>query len=237
MITITDFLQDGQTVLPNILLRNYARIGLTDEEFIFLLQLYSKHLQGDDFPDLNQIAASMGKENQAIYRALNQLVAKGVLTIDTTTSPDGKGKDRYIFEAVWELLTALKEQEASAAQDADDEEQVRGLYQSFQEELGRTLTPLEYERIGQWLEADGYAPELIRLALKEAVLNDARSFKYIEQILLSWESRNIKTAQQVEGERERRRRLKLQQEVDKSQQGTKPKRKISMHNWLEGDGK
>lgn len=237
MISITDFLQDGQTVLPNILLRNYARIGLKDEEFIFWLQLYSKHLQGDDFPDLTAIAASMGKENQNIYRCLNQLVAKGVLRIETTDGTDSRGKDRYVFEAVWELLAALKEQDNTASMEADEEAQIRELYQTFQEELGRTLTPLEYERIGQWLEVDGYAPELIRLALKEAVLNDARSFKYIEQILLSWESRNIKTAQQVEGERERRRRLKLQQEVDKSQQAQKPKRKISMHNWLEGDSK
>ena len=37
--------------------------------------------------------------------------------------------------------------------------------------------------IGQWLNTDHYSPELIRLALREAVLNQAYSLKYIDRIL------------------------------------------------------
>ncbi len=36
--------------------------------------------------------------------------------------------------------------------------------------------------IGQWLNTDHYSPELIRLALREAVLNQAYSLKYIDRI-------------------------------------------------------
>ena len=39
--------------------------------------------------------------------------------------------------------------------------------------------------IGQWLNTDHYSPELIRLALREAVLNQAYSLKYIDRILLA----------------------------------------------------
>ena len=38
--------------------------------------------------------------------------------------------------------------------------------------------------IGQWLNTDHYSPELIRLALREAVLNQAYSLKYIDRIYL-----------------------------------------------------
>ena len=37
--------------------------------------------------------------------------------------------------------------------------------------FGRPLSPIELEMIGQWLNTDHYSPELIRLALREAVLN------------------------------------------------------------------
>jgi len=44
---------------------------------------------------------------------------------------------------------------------------------------------------------------LIQLALKEAVLSQAYSLKYMDRILLSWERKNLKTAAQVQREKER----------------------------------
>ena len=43
------------------------------------------------------------------------------------------------------------------------------------------------EMIKQWQTEDGYPDDLIQLALKEAVLNQAFSLKYMDRILLSWE--------------------------------------------------
>ena len=36
---LTKWIESGQTLIPNFLLQNYKRIGLTDTEFIFVLQL------------------------------------------------------------------------------------------------------------------------------------------------------------------------------------------------------
>lgn len=237
MLSLSDYLKEGQTVLPNLLLLNYTKIGLTSEELVFWQQLYRCHQQGDDFPDLTPIANSMGATQQQIYQLLNQLVLKGVLAIETVPTTNGRSQDRYDFQPIWEKLGELEKQTQQLSAEADEAGKVRALYQTFQEEFGRTLSPLEFERIGQWLEMDKYAPELIRLALKEAVLNQAMSLNYIEKILLNWESRNIKTPQQVEGERERRRRQQLQKEAEggKRKPTAKPasKPKVTLHNWLE----
>ena len=54
------------------------------------------------------------------------------------------------------------------------------------------------------MEEDHYHPEILKLALREAVLNQAYSFNYIDRILLSWERKNLKTKQQVEEDQKRR---------------------------------
>jgi DNA replication protein len=63
------------------------------------------------------------------------------------------------------------------------------LFQLFEQEFGRPLSPMEYETINGWLDQDGYAEELIRFALKESVFAGKLHFRYIDRILLEW-SRN-----------------------------------------------
>ena len=115
------------------------------------------------------------------------------------------------------------------AQEKQLQEKISELYQNFEAEFGRPLSPMEYQRIGQWLEEDHYQVELIQLALREAVLNQAYSLNYIDRILLSWERKNIRTSEQVMDEQKRRKRQMMQKE----EPTTKTLPKISLHNWLE----
>ncbi len=54
----------------------------------------------------------------------------------------------------------------------------------------------------------------MKLALREAVLNQAYSFNYVDRILLSWERKNLRTKQQVEEDQKRRKQQLLQREVE-----------------------
>lgn len=68
----------------------------------------------------------------------------------------------------------------------------------FSNEIGRPLSPIEMELVMQW-EKD-YSPDLVKLALKEAVVNNKRTFKYIEAILVSWKGKGIRTAIEAQQE-------------------------------------
>ena len=46
MLNLENYLSAGQTVISNLLLKNYHRIGLQSEEFLFVLQLCSIHGPG-----------------------------------------------------------------------------------------------------------------------------------------------------------------------------------------------
>ncbi|MDM8277294.1 DnaD domain protein, partial [Lactobacillus gallinarum] len=65
-------------------------------------------------------------------------------------------------------------------------------------EFGRYLSPIEREEIAQWLSVDHYTPEVIELALREAVLSQAYSLKYIDRVLLNWQRHNLKTVDEIE---------------------------------------
>jgi DNA replication protein len=76
------------------------------------------------------------------------------------------------------------------------------LFALFEQEFGRPLSPLEYEKIVSWLDGEGYREELIREALAEAVLSGKFNFKYIDRILFEWQKLNIRTVQELHQHRE-----------------------------------
>ena len=70
------------------------------------------------------------------------------------------------------------------------------IYNIIEAELGRTLSPIEYETIGEWLESN-ISEELIKEALKEAVLNGVGNLKYIDKILHEWTKKGYKKASDI----------------------------------------
>lgn len=232
MLSISDYLQAGETTVSNLVIEHYQKLGLTDEEFLFWLQLYRSQAKGDLFPDLSLISEIMGKTLEASYRLLNQLMSKGFLTIETKQNDTGQMMDTYDLLPIFQKIERLLETENQIEATASEAEIVKKLFQAFEKEFGRQLSPIELEMIGQWLETDHYKPELIHLALREAVLNQAYSLKYVDRILLAWERKNFTTKEQVAEDQKRRKQLLLQKEIDEQGGKTMPVPKVTLHNWL-----
>jgi DNA replication protein len=232
MLSINEYLKAGETTVSNLVIENYQKIGLTDEEFLFWLQLFRSQAKGDLFPDLAAISEMMGKPIDVIYKLLNQLVSRGFLIIETKQNEQGQMMDTYDLLPIFEKITLLQQKKAEKDEEQSSQESIKALYQGFEKEFGRQLSPIELEMIGQWLETDLYQPELIRLALREAVLNQAYSLKYIDRILLAWERKNITTKEQVAEDQKRRKQALIQKEIEHQSLANEPIPKVTLHNWL-----
>ncbi|MBP2098037.1 DnaD domain protein [Enterococcus rivorum] len=232
MLSISDYLQAGETTVSNLVIEQYQKLGLTDEEFLFWLQLYRSQAKGDLFPDLSLISDIMGKTIETSYRLLNQLMSKGFLKIETKQNDHGQMMDTYDLLPIFQKIERLLETKAQTETSLSEAETIKQLYQSFEKEFGRQLSPIELEMIGQWLETDHYKPELIRLALREAVLNQAYSLKYVDRILLAWERKNFTTKEQVAEDQKRRKQVMLQKEIEEQGEKNSPVPKVTLHNWL-----
>ena len=71
----------------------------------------------------------------------------------------------------------------------------KSIYDVFETELGRTLSPIEYELVGEWLNDN--TEEILKLALREATYNGVSNFRYIDRIIHEWKKKGIKTRDDV----------------------------------------
>lgn len=233
MLKLSEFLQEGSTNLSNLIIKYYKKIGLNEIELALYLQLVMYRDKGDLFPDMEEIASNMELSLKEIYENIQGLLTKKAIKMESVRDAQGKQAEQYnlflIFELINNYLISIKEKEKV---DADEQEIVR-LYQSFEKEFGRMLSPIERETIGYWIEDDKYSLPLIHLALREAVLNQAYNLKYIDRVLLSWERKNLKSENQVLEELNRRKKSVSENDKQQFNKEQKKQARVPLYNWLD----
>ena len=71
----------------------------------------------------------------------------------------------------------------------------KDIYNYIEENFGRTISPIEIEKIDEWLSL--YEPEIIKHAISIATLNNKRTFNYVNGILNNWKTAGYKTLQEI----------------------------------------
>lgn len=221
------WMEKGNTVVSNVLLEYYTVLGMNELELVFVLQLKSCLDRNVTFPDLADLAQRMGKKESELFPVLHSLIQKKFVSIQTEKDSSGKVSDSYSLKPLYQLLRAALMKEKEEPKEADE----INLLSVFQKEFGRPLSPMEMQTIGEWIDTDHYPRELIMEALREAVLNQAYSLKYIDRILLSWEKKNIKSAHQIRTESQKRSDFqKNESHIPELQ-----REHVPLFNWLEGE--
>ncbi|QMU07720.1 DnaD domain-containing protein [Levilactobacillus suantsaii] len=210
------YMQAGQTSVANFLIDHFQEVGMTTDQLLVYLQLKRWLDRGDYLPESDVLARNLGWDTKRVFEVLHEMIAQKLMTINTVTNDQGRKVDRYDFQLLDEKLSQVPDQSSptvtptSAATTSADQQPAAPaassratVFNQIETEFGRTLSPIEMETVSQWLDEDHYRPELVQLALREAVLNQAYSLKYMDRILLNWEKKHLTSAAQVQREREK----------------------------------
>ena len=139
----------------------------------------------------SQIAERIGKEISDVNQSISNLTERGLLQYRTI---ELNGEIELLFDASL----------ASSSDQLIPQNHLKDLVETFQQELGRLLTPFEIEDLMKTLKEDGTSADLIKEALREAVLNGKPNWKYIQAILRNWRHEGIKSVAQIEAKRAER---------------------------------
>ena len=198
-MTYLDAFKSGNLVLPSDLLLNYNQLFSSSDDFLVWQFFYLQNTTALCELSPSQIAEKIGKNVTEVNQAISRLTEKGLLQYQTI---ELNGEIEVIFDATLALerLDQLFEKQApNQVQSAPND--LKSLVDTFQQELGRLLSPFEIEDLEKSLKVDGTSADLIKEALREAVLNGKPNWKYIQAILRNWRHEGIKSVAQVEAKR------------------------------------
>lgn len=182
----------GMTQVPNLLLDYYRNLGMNDTELVALLHLLRVQQKGSESKAASvsdYLMECMSLPRTEVNPLLFNMTSKGY--IQTSHTDMGKTNPAEVsFLSLYEKLTQLFSRDLLAPQDKTEREQQISKYAELVtafEQVFRKLTSFDYEKLKEWLENDGWPPEIILEALRQAALQRKLSFAYIDRILLNWQ--------------------------------------------------
>lgn len=168
-------------VINSNIVKNISNLDINLDEFLLLLYFInvSLYLNNDDIRD------KLGFDDEKIFNTFSSLLNKKLLEMDVTN------KNGEVIEKI--KLDVLYDKLAFSVKDEHESD----IYSFFERELGRALSSFEYEMLNKWIE-NGNSESTIKEALKEAILNNVRNFKYIDKILYDWAKNGVRKKAQEE---------------------------------------
>ena len=168
-----------------LLLENYKKLKISENELAVIFMIDHLVSQGNPFITADLLSLKMSLDVKEIDALIADLLTRGFMeyaSLNGRTVTSLNPLKEKLFSNF--ALSVSKESENKKAK----EEMLSNIYQSFEEELGRTLQPMEVSTIREWVDL-GYSDEVIINALKEALAQGKRSIKSVDKVLLSWAKR------------------------------------------------
>lgn len=183
---VIDLLKSKNYVVSDFLIKNYKVWNLDVDEFIILIYLMNS---SNLVCDYKLISSELGMDLEVVMNKINELSIKKLLEIKVLKNSSNKLEEQISLDLLYNKVFMQ-------IIDVKEEEDKSNIYSVFEKELGRTLSPIEYELINGWLECN-YKEEIILAALKEAVFNGVNNFRYIDRILFEWNKKGIDTVDKI----------------------------------------
>lgn len=208
MVNFYNYHKAGFSVFSNTLFKYYSHLNISEIELVLILQLEVFAQDKNYFPSNQELAASTNLSAIEISELLQGLINKEVINLEQINDQEGKISNFYSLKPLYKKIDALFEQEKLSRKQSssnrisqplgyENQDPLQLTVRQFEIEFGRLLSPIERQEIAAWINEDHYDPEVIKLALREAILAQVYNFKYVDRILLNWQRHNLTTVEQV----------------------------------------
>jgi len=210
-----DLLKQRDYIVPRFLIEKYKTLGISSDNVILLIYLINQNTP--IICDYQKISTDLNIDLMEIMTRITELKTKKIIEVELKKNALSKLEEYINLDLLYDkvFLEFIDEKENK------DEQDNSNVFSKFESELGRPLSPFEYEFLNAWLEQ--YNKDIIIEALKEAVISGVVTIRYIDRILFDWDKKGINTLEKLE----------------KSQKKHKEKKNVDVevpdYDWLNSD--
>ena len=191
-----------------MLLLHYKDLKLDETELVVLIYLLNESSEFNP----KKISEDLKMTLQEVLMKIDGLTNKDIIKVELK-KVDNIRQEYIDISNIYNKLSYFVINE-------EIKEDNPNIYDTFEHEFGRTLSPMEYQIINGWLN-DQMTEEMVILALKEATYNGVSNLRYIDKILYEWRSKGLTTKEKIEQNR--------------IQFNKKEKKELFDYNWLDDE--
>lgn len=218
---LLDVIKSGNIIIPLYIYKEFPKLNIDMDSFMFLMYLYSK---GNKIPfDINKLSEEFFCDLKTIMKYIATLQEKKLIEIKVLKNDKNIMEEFIYLDFFYEKLSLNIVGEVAEEQEKEIEKE--DVFSILERELNKQLSPIEIEIVKAWKESN-YSDEVIKEAIKEAVINGVPNLRYIDKILYEWAKKGLKNKDDIEKNRKEFR----------EKENNKPK-KVDLfdYDWMEDD--
>ena len=173
MLDLKSKYQEKSFQINKLILKSIKTLNLSLNEFLLLMYFINENKS----LDLENIKDTLGLTDEEVLNTYSDLVSKCLIEV-IVNRENGKVVETISLDMFYDKLILNCKENKSEIKETD-------IFSKFENEFGRSLSPIEYETINNWIN-NGVKEETIISALKEAVLNGVTNLRYIDKIIYEW---------------------------------------------------
>ena len=135
-------LKDKPIIIPRILLNNYRLLEIDEIELVIIVLIMSFGDKVIYDPEKFSIETNISKLE--IMKAINDLIEKNIISL-VVEKNNNKTCEYLSLEILYDKLYNI----VISKKEIDEIDS--SVFSTFENELGRTLSPMEYEKIKEWI--------------------------------------------------------------------------------------
>lgn len=193
---ISEIIKSENITIPLYIYKEYPNLNINLETFIFLMYLYNK---GNKIPfDIHRLSEEFFCDVKKILEYIDVLQRNKLIEIKVLKNDKNIMEEFIYLDFFYEKMLLKVVQDT--VEESKKEEENEDVFSVLEKEIGKQLSPMEIEIVKAWKESN-YSDEMIKEAIKESVINNATSLRYIDKILYEWAKRGITTKEKIEQNR------------------------------------
>ena len=197
-----DYFKCQKYITNNLFTKKALSLNLSLEEFLMLTYFDNDY---SNFLNIDELSKNLGISQDKAYEVFTSLLSKKIIDIKTEKDIEGRMIEKVSLDEFYKMI--IEEEKK-----IEKKEIKTDIYAEFEREFARPITSMEYEIINAWL-SHNYSEELIVGALKEAVYNGVKNFRYIDKILFEWNKKGFKSMNDVNNHLRKRDEKKEESEL------------------------
>ena len=169
-----------------LLLEYYKKLRLSENEVMVILMIDHLLEQKNTLITPDLLSLKMNISSKELDKILVNLLERDLIVYDMgkKVKVSLKSLHKKLYETFQVALS--KEQESLVSE--KKAAYLKNIYEVFEKQLNRTLSPLEFSMIGEWVN-DGFDDETIIRALNEALAKGKKTIRSVDRILVQYKAK------------------------------------------------
>lgn len=169
-----------------LLLEYYKKLRLSENEVMVILMIDHLLEQKNTLITPDLLSLKMNISSKELDKILVSLLERDLIVYDMgkKVKVSLKPLHKKLYETFQVALS--KEQESLVSE--KKAAYLKNIYEVFEKQLNRTLSPLEFSMIGEWVN-DGFDDETIIRALNEALSKGKKTIRSVDRILVQYKAK------------------------------------------------